>query len=146
MSTVSVSTELPISVEHAWRLAQKPEMLEYVLAPIIRMTGPGLPARLEAGVSGTARMWMFGVIPAWKHHITVVRLEPTETYTNEHGGPIRVWNHRLTFTPLGDNRCRYTDEIEIEDGWRAFGLRQFVAFLFRHRQRRWRQFTRIIAG
>ncbi|MBF6343959.1 hypothetical protein IU421_21765 [Nocardia cyriacigeorgica] len=145
MSTVSVSTELPISAEHAWRLAQKPEMLEYVLAPIIRMTGPGLPDRLEAGVSGTARMWMFGVIPAWKHHITVVRLEPTESYTNEHGGPIRVWNHRLTFTPLGDNRCRYTDEIEIEDGWRAFGLRQFVTFLFRHRQRRWRTFARIIA-
>ncbi|MBF6093595.1 hypothetical protein [Nocardia cyriacigeorgica] len=145
MSTVSVSTELPISAEHAWRLAQKPEMLEYVLAPIIRMTGPGLPERLEAGVSGTARMWMLGVIPAWKHHMTVVRLEPTEIYTNEHGGPVRLWNHRLTFTPLGEDRCRYTDEIEIEDGRRAPGLRQFVTFLFRHRQRRWRTVAGIIA-
>lgn len=52
MSTVSVSTELPISAEEAWRLAQKPEMFEYVLAPIIRMTGLNLPERLEASASG----------------------------------------------------------------------------------------------
>ncbi|TLG10838.1 hypothetical protein FEK35_13015 [Nocardia cyriacigeorgica] len=146
MSKVVVSTELPISVEDAWRLAQKTEMLEYVLAPIIRMSGLNLPKQLEAGVSRSARMWMFGVIPTWTHHLTVVRIEPSEIYSNEHGGPVRVWNHRLTFTPLGDNRCRYTDEIEIEDGWRALGLRQFVAFLFRHRQRRWREFARIIAN
>ncbi|NEW56638.1 hypothetical protein GV794_13380, partial [Nocardia cyriacigeorgica] len=87
MSKVAVSTELPIAAEDACRLAQKPEMFAFVLRPIIRMTGLNLPNRLEAGASGSARMWILGIIPAWTHHLTVVRLEPTEIYTNEHGGP-----------------------------------------------------------
>lgn len=59
-------------------------------------------------------------------------------YTHEHGGPVHTWNHRLTFTPLDEHRCRYTDEIETDDGIKGLGTRLFIRLMFTHRHRRWR--------
>ena len=85
------------------------------------------------------------MIPGWTHHITVRRLEPTEIYTNEHGGPVTVWNHRLTFEPIDEHRCRYTDEIETDDGIKGWGTRLFIRLMFAHRHRRWRMLAAIFA-
>jgi hypothetical protein len=68
-----------------------------------------------------------------------------QMYTNEHGGPVRTWNHRLTFEPLDQNRCRYTDEIELGDGLHDAGTRAFARLVFWHRHRRWRTVTAILA-
>lgn len=70
----------------------------------------------------------------------------TVTLSTELSLPFRVWNHRLTFTPLGENRCRYTDEVEVEDGRRGAGLRLFVHVFFRYRQRRRRELARVPAA
>ena len=47
---------------------------------------------------------------------------------------MRTWNHRLTFTPLDENHCRYTDEMETDDGWRGLATRLFIRLVFRYRQ------------
>jgi hypothetical protein len=78
-------------------------------------------------------LWWFGVVPAWTHHLTIKQLEPTEIYTNEHGGPVKTWNHRLTFEPLDEHHCRYTDEIETEDGLRGADLSHQRRQRVRHR-------------
>jgi ligand-binding SRPBCC domain-containing protein len=67
-----------------------------------------------------------------------------ELYTNERSGPVRVWNHRLTFEPT-DGGSRYTDEIEIERGPLGLPTAAFIAIFFRYRQWRWRRLTRVIA-
>jgi hypothetical protein len=41
-------------------------------------------------------------------------------------------------------RCRYTDEIEVEDGWRGAPVRLFIRLIFRHWHRRWHQVTEIL--
>jgi hypothetical protein len=84
------------------------------------------------------------VFPAWTHHITVDRLDRLEIHTDEHGGPVRIWRHHLTFLPLGEHRCLYTDEIETEDGWRGAPTRLFVRLMFRHRHRRWQLLARVL--
>ncbi|MFF0817382.1 hypothetical protein ACFYVR_19795 [Rhodococcus sp. NPDC003318] len=145
MVMVTVTTELPMSADAACALATKPELFRYLVQPILRIPAPDLPDRIEPGAQAAARLWWFGVVPTWMHHLTVVRLGPTEIYTNEHGGPVRTWNHRLTFTPTGENSCRYTDEVEIEDGWRGIPIQLFAALLFRYRQRRWRALARVLA-
>lgn len=145
MSKVTLTTELPIGAERACALAQTPELFEYVVRPIFRVHQLRVPERIEVGAEVSARIWWFGIIPAWRHYIRLVRLEPTEIYTNERGGPVRVWNHRLTFERLTDSTCRYTDEIEIESGVRGFATRIFVHLMFRHRHRRWRELTRVLA-
>ncbi|MBB5916977.1 ligand-binding SRPBCC domain-containing protein [Nocardia transvalensis] len=145
MSKVTLTTELPIPAEAACALALKPELFKYVVRPILRVPAMDFPEHVEPGISVSARLWWFGIIPAWTHHLTLVRLGDTEIYTNEHGGPVRTWNHHLTFTPIDERRCRYTDEIETEDGLRGAVTRLFIRLMFRHRHRRWRTLTRILA-
>lgn len=144
MSKVTLTTELPIPVATASSLARKPEMMKHVLRPVLRVYRLDVPEPIEVGTQGSARFWWFGVIPAWTHHLTITRLAPTEIYTNEHGGPVHTWNHRLTFEPIDERRCRYTDEIETDDGWRGLLTRVFVRLMFRHRHRRWRSLAQIL--
>lgn len=144
MSKVTLTTELPIPSSTAAALARKPELMRYVLSPVFRIYRLRVPEQIEVGSQGSARFWVFGVIPAWTHHLTVKRLEATEVYTHEHGGPVQTWNHRLTFDPIDDSHCRYTDEIETDDGWRGPPTRVFIRLMFRHRHRRWRTLARIL--
>ncbi len=145
MAKVKLSTELPLPAEEAAALARKPELMRFVLSPVLQARDIDIPETIEVGTHAAGRFWWFGVIPGWTHHITVRRLEPMEIYTNEHGGPVKVWNHRLTFEPIDDHRCRYTDEIEVEDGLRGAPTRAFIRLMFAHRHRRWRRLAAILA-
>lgn len=145
MTKVTLTTELPISAEAASALARKPEFLQYLLWPIVRLRGMNLPVHLEAGSQGTMRLWWFGIIPAWTHHLAVKEIGPTDMYTNEQSGPIRTWNHRLAFTSVTPQRCRYTDEVETDGGWRGWLTGLFIRLLFRYRHYRWHTLARILA-
>lgn len=146
MSKVTLTTTLPIDAEVACALAQTTELFAYVVSPLLRVRGLTMPDFIAPGAEGSARLWWLGVIPAWRHHLRLIRMEPTELYTNEWGGPVRVWNHHLTFTPLPGGGCRYRDEIETDDGITGFGTRLFIRVMFRHRHRRWRQLAGILAA
>jgi ligand-binding SRPBCC domain-containing protein len=145
VSKVALTTELPISAETAAALARKPETMSYVLSPILRFRGLGVPEPIEVGTRGSARLWWFGLIPAWTHHLMIRELDATEIYTNEHGGPVRTWNHRLIFEPVDEHHCRYTDEIETDAGARGALTRLFIGLMFRHRHRRWQRLARTLA-
>ncbi|MGB3893511.1 hypothetical protein [Mycolicibacter sinensis] len=145
MSTVVLHTELPLSAEHAAALARKPALMQFVLAPVVKLPALAAPDRIEVGTRASARLWWFGVIPAWTHHIEITELDDLMIYTNEHGGPVRTWNHRLTFTPIDEHRCRYTDEIEIDAGIKGLATRLFIRLMFAHRHRRWRALAAILA-
>lgn len=106
MVTVRRTTPLPISADAAFALAQKPATFAYVARGVLRvpalegLEGPaGALAVPGARVSG--RLWWLGVVPSWTHHLEVVAVEPErwELRTKERGGPIRRWDHRLTFAP-----------------------------------------------
>jgi len=145
MALIRRSSILPVSAESAQALAAKIELFEFVVAPYLRIRDIDAPRTFEAGSRGSGRLWWFGVIPAWRHHIHLIRMGAGEIYTNEHGGPVRRWNHRLTFEPLDARSCRYTDEIEIDDGLHGLGTRVFARLMFVHRHRRWRALTRVLA-
>jgi ligand-binding SRPBCC domain-containing protein len=145
VSKVTLTTELPISAKAACELARKPAMFKYVVWPILRVTRMTFPDPIEVGAKGSARLWWLGILPAWTHHLAIKQLDSTQIYTNEHGGPVSTWNHRLTFTPIDEHRCRYTDEVETEDGWRGIPTRAFIRLMFRYRHRRWRTLTQVLA-
>jgi ligand-binding SRPBCC domain-containing protein len=146
MSKATLTAELPISAETAADLARKPQMMQFVLGPFLQTPRLTVPERLEVGTRGSARLWWFGIIPSWTHHLVIVKLDAAEIETREHGGPVHTWNHRLTFAPIGENRCLYTDEIETDDGLSGFVTRLFIRVMFRHRHRRWRLLTEILAA
>ncbi|NLU82131.1 hypothetical protein [Rhodococcus sp. HNM0569] len=145
MTTVTRTSELPLPAESAAALARKPALMQYVMSPILQLRGLRVPDRIGEGTEASARLWWFGVIPAWTHRLTVVRLSGTEIRSRERGGPVRVWNHRLVFEPIDEHTCRYTDEIELEDGVRGAPVRLFAEIMFRHRHRRWRTLARVLS-
>lgn len=145
MGTVTRSIDLPIAADTACALAQKPELFDFVLRPILRIRTLHRPDHIGPGSRVSGRLWWFGVIPTWTHHLTLLRLDATEILTREHGGLVRTWNHHLTFTPTGEHSCRYTDEIEIDDGWRGAVVGPVAHLLFRHRHRRWRALAAVLA-
>ena len=144
--TVRVSTELPIAAAEASRLARKPEMLSYVLWPWRQMTPPApLADRIVAGDELTARIRFLGVIPAWTHTLHIERLEECEIASREHGGPVTTWNHALTFEPIAERTCRYTDTVEVRAGLLTPLVATFARLIYRYRQMRWRSLARVMA-
>jgi len=146
------STDLPLPAERACELAQRPALFAFVVRPVLRVTGLPerfAPAEEEAVRSGarqlTARLWWFGAIPGWRHRLRVVEATATELRTREGGGPVRAWNHTLTFEPRGAAACRYTDVVELDAGPLTPLVWCFAQLLFRWRQARWRQLARVIA-
>lgn len=146
------STDLPLAAERACELAQNPAMFAFVVRPVLRVSGlpeTFAPAEEEAVRSGerelTARLWWLGVLPGWRHRLRVVAATATELRTRERGGPVRAWNHTLTFEPTGERSCRYTDTVELDAGPLTPLVWCFAQGLFRWRQARWRQLARVIA-
>lgn len=149
MRTISISTELPLPAARARAMAAVPDVMLFVMAPVLSFDmreapAPGTP--VQEGFSARGRVRWLGVVPSWTHEITVERLDALEIRTRERGGPVETWNHRLDFEPLGADRCRYTDTIETDGGARGFITGLFVHAMFRHRHRRWRVFAAAIAA
>jgi hypothetical protein len=144
--TVRVSTELPLAAEHARRLASKPALLSYVLWPWLKMTPSGpLPETVAEGSEITARIRFLFVLPGWTHTLHVERLREREISSREHGGPVRAWNHTLTFEPTAGHACRYTDTVEIDAGPLTPLVALFAALIYRYRQARWRALAKVLA-
>jgi hypothetical protein len=113
---VRVSTTLDIPADLAWDTVKKPETFMYVTRGVlgVRLLEE-LPEDWGEGLRVRVRLFFFHVVPAWKHEIEVVRIDEhaREIFTNERGGPVRHWNHRIRVEPLSAATSRYTDEIEI---------------------------------
>jgi ligand-binding SRPBCC domain-containing protein len=142
---VRVSTVLDASPEAAWRAVKRPETLAHVTRGLLgfRPKG-GMPEDWGAGTVVRARLFFFGVLPAWTHEIRVVRVDDAarEIYTNERGGPVRGWNHRITIGPAGPSRALYTDEIEVRAGPLTPLVWLYAQLFYRYRQARWRRLAR----
>lgn len=134
---VRVHTHLPISAETACALALRPQTLRYVLRPLLS-TNDDVPDRVEEGDEIAARLYVFGVLPAWRHRIRLVSVLPTEIHSQESGGPVRSWRHRLIFEETSAGHCRYTDEVEIDAGLLTPLVAAVAHLMYRWRSRRWR--------
>jgi carbon monoxide dehydrogenase subunit G len=142
---VRVSTELDIPAELAWQTVKKPETFRYVVRGVLGVRQlDDVPDDWGEGLTVRVRLLFFHVIPAWKHEIRIVRLDPAarEIHTSEHGGPVRTWNHRIKIEPESERTCRYTDEIEIRAGPLTPSVWLFAQLIFLYRQRRWRKLAR----
>ena len=142
MKTVYLETELPTDAERVWQSMQHIGTFLYVCRGLFGI--PALAGRTEPmreGESGSALGWAFHVIPAYRHHIHVERIdrETMTIRTHEHGGILRTWNHTLHVEPIGEQRCRYSDSIDIDAGPLTPSAAALATRIFRYRQRRWRK-------
>lgn len=145
MRSIRLETELPTSADRVWEAMLSPVTFLYVVRGLFGM--PALAGRatpLREGERGSGWLWVLHVIPAYRHTIEVVEVDPaTRTVrTREHGGVLRQWNHTLHVEPAGERRCRYSDVVDIDAGRLTPVAVAVAGVLFRYRQRRWHRLVR----
>jgi hypothetical protein len=145
MRTIHVETTLPTSAARVWYAMQSPATFLYVCQGLFGI--PALAGRAEPlreGERGTAWLFAFHFIPAYQHTIEVAEVDETTRIirTHEHGGILRAWNHTLHVEPIDENRCRYTDTVDIDAGFATVFVAALAVGIFRYRQRRWRKLVR----
>jgi hypothetical protein len=117
---VKVHTQLPTSADHAWRVLARRDTFLYATCGAFgyAVGAERWPEELHEGQEIQIRILFFHSIPAWRHHLRLVRVdeERREILWQERGGFIHAWNHRIHIEPENTVRCRYTDEIEIRAG------------------------------
>lgn len=143
----TISTILDTSAERAWEALKRSATFLYVTRGLLglRLAEP-LPEEWRADVVVHARLLFFHCVPGWVHELRVVRVDERqrELYTNEGGGPMPTWNHRITVACLADTRCRYTDAVEIGAGRLTPLVWMYAHFFFRYRQFRLRRLARTL--
>lgn len=138
--TVHIETELPTDADRVWSAMQHPASFLYVTSGLFRL--PALAGRtdpIRAGESVTGRLYVFHVLPTYRHSIQVVDLDngARTIRTHEHGGILRSWHHILHVAPLDESRCRYSDTVSIDAGRLTPLVATLAVCFYRYRQRRW---------
>jgi hypothetical protein len=145
VQVIHLETELPTSADKVWQAMCHPASFTYVTRGLIGV--PALAGRTEPfreGESGAGWLLLFHLIPLSRHTIHLASLDPaTKTLrSREHGGILRAWNHQLHVEPAGDQRCRYSDTIEIDAGTLTGIVAAAARQIFCYRQRRWHKLVR----
>jgi ligand-binding SRPBCC domain-containing protein len=146
---VRVWTRLEVPVDVAWDTVKRTDTLRYVTRGLLGFRSEGvIPERLGEGESYDLRLLFFGFVPAWRHQIRVVQLDDArhEIRTEERGGPVRDWRHRITVDSEGWGSTRYMDEIEINAGVLTPLVWLYANLFYRYRQMRWRRLARKLAA
>jgi hypothetical protein len=94
----------------------------------------------EEGQVLETRLLFFNVIPAWKHKLRLIEVDPENMNisSQEEGGPVRRWNHRKWIEAVSAKSCLYTDEIDIDAGLLTWLIWAYAHVFYRYRQRRMR--------
>ncbi|MGY1694744.1 hypothetical protein ACI8AD_12810 [Geodermatophilus sp. SYSU D00766] len=142
---MTVTTELPCSVERAREEVGTSRLLLYVSWPLVEflpVDPPVLPPTWQAG-DHLVRMRLFGLVPLGRQTISI-SFPPTTPdrvllRDNGSGDLLRRWDHLITIAPgSSPTRARYTDRIDVDAGLLTSLAWAWAHVLYRWRQHRWR--------
>ena len=148
---VELSTTLKAPAEQGWRWVQRPALLHWVAAPLVRFR-PIQPTTLpEVWEDGEVRvsMLIFGVLPMGTQ---VIRIHREEGLAGDRsarslvdmgeGDLVKAWHHRIRVVPESAGTTHYTDSVVVEAGPLTLFVWMFAQVFYRHRQRRLRDLAR----
>ncbi|MGD8244871.1 MAG: hypothetical protein PVI63_06740 [Anaerolineae bacterium] len=140
-----IQTELPSPAEKVWQALLKRDTFLYITRGMLGFQGADQwPEVFGEGLEIETRLVFLHLIPGWKHRLRVVRIdeEKREMASEEEGGLIQQWNHRIFVERVAAQRCRYTDEIDIEAGLLTGIVWVYAHIFYRYRQARWRRLAK----
>lgn len=145
MAIVDRSCQLSAPADVVWKAVKTPAAFRFVTRGLISM--PVIRQHSDEWHEGetiTGWVFLFKFIPFSRHHLHVEKIDDSaRTLTSrEQGGLLRRWNHDITVTPLGQDKCIYRDRIEIDAGFITPIVVQYAKFFYRIRQRRWRELAK----
>ena len=137
---ILIKTSLfPSSKEIVFAKLQRLELLQHIAKPYATFTPIGEKISVwESGKSSSYKFKLFGIIPFGTHTINVLSFDlDNGIYTHEGNELVPVWNHRIVLNGLPDNRCLYTDIVEMDAGWKTLFVFLWAKCFYAHRQKRW---------
>ena len=141
---VVIQTRLACAATRAWQEVQRPRLLNYVAAPLLKFTPlrtRGFPETWEEGDFFVA-MFGFGFLPLGLERIGISTGMDTEGvfHLRDDGGGtlVKGWDHLITIRPDGDKKCLYRDTVDISAGALTPFVWIFAQLFYRWRQHRWR--------
>ena len=146
-SKVTIQSALACRSDKVWELVQTTGLLIHVAWPLMvfrPVRGQPLPAIWSMGDTIEVNLFAFGLIPLGEHKIVIALIDPErmEIQSRERGLLAQTWNHRITIQPISDDRCLYTDEIELYSGKLTPVISVFASLFYRYRQSRWQRLAR----
>ena len=136
---VRVSTFLDISVNRAWATVTQTRTFHHVTHGLLSFrSAKSFPSEWHEGDQLEFKLYLFNVIPWWRHQLRVAHLdnERHELRLEGSGGPISVWNHTMRIERIAETLCLYTDELELRAGVFTPVAWLFAHSFYRYRQRR----------
>ena len=135
---VRKSSVFPAKRDVVFARLQRLETLQFIAAPYASFTPVDQSAEVQwrVGSRSAYRFRLFGLIPFGTHTIRIERFDEDVVQSRESNEHVPVWNHRITLKNLG-TRTEYTDEVEIEAGWKTPFIWLWAKAFYAHRQRKW---------
>jgi ligand-binding SRPBCC domain-containing protein len=141
--TVRVKSRLAAPPDQVWQLLLSKETLLFITRGMMTFTdSEDWPEPLfSPGTKIDTRVRLFGRGPAFPHQVRIVRVDETkrEIDTEEDGGLLDIWNHRMHVEAVSSEESLYTDHIELRAGLITPVIWSFAFVYYRYRHRRWRE-------
>ena len=139
---LTVSTEIPMSLQKIWANVKTPALLQFVAKGMIKFkpAESGLPIQWEAGQTYGVHMRIFGFIPfGGTHFLYIEKIDDTKHIlsTKEWDQSAKIWNHTITLKDLKNEKTYYEDSILIYGGRMTGFITSFAKIFYIHRQQRW---------
>lgn len=116
-SSYQICRDYPVDLETLWADILDPTALADSMKGAV--TYEGLPTEpVYEGQVVVVKLKRWGWLPMGKWTMKVVRLD-SENYileSEEHGGFVKCYRHRLEVVPTGQKTCRYTDTLNVDAG------------------------------
>lgn len=137
--TVKKTSVFPAKQSDVFELLKKFDTLVYIAKPYAKFKSIDGQRELvwEVGRSFSFIFKMFGLITLGLHVIKVKEFNPDKIYTNEGNPFCPIWNHLIILKETADGETEYTDEVEIEAGWKTPFVYLWAKAFYSHRQKKW---------
>ena len=136
---VKKTSFFPATRSKVFALLQRFDTLVYIAKPYAEFKSIDGQTKLvwEVGRSFSFHVKLFGFITLGVHTINFKEFSLDNIYTNEGDPFCPIWNHRIILKESTDGKTEYTDEVEIEAGWKTPFVYLWAKAFFSHRQKRW---------
>ena len=137
--TVKKTSVFSAKQSNVFGLLQRFDTLAYIDKPYATFKNIDGQTELvwEVGKSFSFDFKMFGFISLGVHIINVKEFNIDNIYTNEGNPFCPIWNHRIILKEIAERKTEYTDEVEIEAGWKTPFIYLWAKAFYSHRQKKW---------
>lgn len=142
-SKLTVSSEIQIDIDTAWRKVQTSALLNFVTHGKVKFkpTGGQFPETWKEGETVSTKMFVYGFVPfGGLHSLYFEKIDNASKtlQTKEWDDSAKVWNHKITLRKLTDTSIMYEDEIIIYGGVLTGFITWWAKSFYKHRQNRWK--------